>query len=173
MNLSYTKIKSEKKNSYKIGIGTDYPNMEIGLKKSDWPLMFDYEVIEQFAISRGEIVLSRIYGDWAYLQNSYKILSQFEVELIDVPHISLCGTKRKDTVDTAMAMDFGMMLHEYSEINLVIIVSGDSDFAPVIKKLKQFKRMRVIVLGEKNSMSDSLGKVADETIFYQYIANFE
>jgi uncharacterized protein (TIGR00288 family) len=173
MNLSNTKIKTEKKDFYNICIGIDYPNMEIGLKKTDWPLMFDYEVIEEFALSRGEIVLSRIYGDWAYLQNSHQILSQFEVDLIDVPHVPLCGNKKKDTVDTAMAIDFGLMLHEYSEINLVIIVSGDSDFVPVIKKLKESKRMRVIVIGEKNSMSNSLGRIADETIFYQYIANLE
>jgi len=173
MNLSDIKTKSIGKNRYKIAIGIDYPNIEISLKNSGWPIPFDYEVIEKFAKQKGEIILSRIYGDWSYLRNSNMFLSQFDVELVDVPHVLVMGQRMKDTVDTKMAMDTGMMLYEYPEIDMVIIVSGDADFIPVIKTLKQFKSIKVIIIGERESMSDSYGGVADQTFFYQYIADMD
>ena len=173
MNLSDTKIKSIGKKRYKIAILIDYPNMEISLKNSGWPVPFDYEVIENFAKQKGEIILSRIYGDWNYLWNSKMFLSQFDVELVEVPHVLVMGQRMKDTVDTKMAMDAGMMLYEYSKIDMVIIVSGDADFIPVIKTLKQFKSMKVIVIGERESRSYSFGSVADQTLFYQYIADID
>ncbi len=173
MNLSDAKTKSIGKERYKIAIQIDYPNIDIGLKKSGWPEPFDYEVIEKFAKQKGEIILSKIYGDWNYLSMSSKCLSQFEVELVDVPHVQFMGKGRKDTVDTKMAMDAGMMLYEYPEIDMVIMVSGDADFIPVIKRLKQFKSMKVIIIGDRESISDSIGRIADQTLFYQYIAKID
>jgi len=173
MNLSNTKTKSIDKKRNKIAILTDFPNMEIGLKNSGWPVPFDYEVIENFARRKGEIILSRIYGDWNYLKKSKMFLSQFDVELVNVPHVLVMGNQKKDTVDTKLAMDAGMMLYEYPDINMVIIVSGDSDFIPVIKTLKEFKSIKVIVIGERKSMSNSLGRVADSILFYQFISELD
>ena len=173
MNLSDAKTKSIGKKRYKIAILIDYPNIEIGLKNSGWPVPFDYEVIEKFAMQKGEIILSKIYGDWNYLTSSSKFLSQFEVELVDVPHVVFMGQGKKDTVDTKMAMDAGMMLYEYPEVDMVIMVSGDADFIPVIKALKHFKSIKVIVIGERESISNSIGRVADQTHFYQYIAKLD
>lgn len=173
MNLSDTKPKSIDKKTYKIAIGIDYPNMEIGLKNSGWPIPFDYDVIEQYAKQWGEIIISKIYGDWVLLRKSSRFLSQFEVELVDVPHILVCGQHKKDTVDTKIAIDFGMLLYEYPEVNMVILVSGDSDFIPVVKTIKKFKMIKVIVIGERGSMSESFGGIADGTLFYQYLANLD
>ncbi len=173
MNLSDVETKSSDTKRYKIAIQTDYPNMEINLKRSGWSVPFDYEVLENFARKNGEIILSRIYGDWNYNRNAKIYLSQFDVELVEVPHVLVMGHRMKDTVDTKMAMDAGMILYEYPDINMMIVASGDADFIPVIKTLKQFKAIKVIVIGERKSMSNSFGSVADQTIFYQYIADID
>ena len=173
MNLSDTKTKGIDRKTYKIVIGIDYPKLEIGLEKSGWTVPFDYDVIEQYAKQQGEIVISKIYGDWSLLKKSSKFLSQFEVELVNVPHILVRGQHRKDTVDTKMAIDFGMLLNEYPEVNMVIIVSGDCDFIPVVKTIKELRMIKVIVIGEKKSMSESFGGIADGTIFYQYLAKLD
>ena len=173
MNLSDSKPKSIHKKTYKIAIGIDYPNMEIGLKKSGWPIPFDYDVIDCYAKQWGEVIISKIYGDWALMKKASKFLSQFEVELVNVPHILVRGQHKKDTVDTKMAIDFGMLLYEYPEVNMVIIVSGDCDFIPVVKTIKKFKMVKVIVIGERKSMSESFGGIADGTLFYQYLAKFD
>ncbi len=170
MNLSDIKSCSNK-NDYKIAIGIDYPNMEIGLKQAGWPVFFDYETIERYAKQYGEIVISRVYGDWDILQTSAGFLSQYDIELVNVPHVIVCGQHKKDTVDTKMAMDFGTMLYEYPEIDMVFIVSGDADFIPVIETLKKFRNIRVIVIGVRDSMSNSIK--ADQTLYYQFIAELD
>ena len=172
MNLSDIKTKSHK-NDHKIAIGIDYPNIEIGLKEAGWLVYFDYEVIENYAKMHGEIVMSKVYGDWVQLKRSAMFLSQYDVELVHVPHVKLCGDRKKDTVDTKMAMDFGMMLYEFPEVDMVIIVSGDADFISVVTTLKQYKTIEVYVIGERESMSNVFGKVADQTLFYQYIADLD
>ena len=124
---------------YKIAIEIDFPNIHIGLKNSDWPLPFDYEIIENFALSYGVIQSSRIYADWNDYNFEKRDLLQYNTELIHVEHINVKGESknRKDLVDTQMAVNIGMMLYESSDINLIIIVSGDADFIPVIKAIKE------------------------------------
>ena len=171
MNLTNSILIDIKKQKNKVAILIDYPNMEIGLKQSGWPYFFDYKAIELMASQHGEILISRIYGDWNYLKNAYISLSQYNVEMVNVKHIMVCGDKRKDLVDTQIAVDVGILLCKYNDINLFIIVSGDADMIPIIQKIKEFKDKKVIVIGERNSMSEHLGRYADRTLYYQYIVD--
>ena len=170
--LSYSLKKLDRTLIYKIAIEIDFPNIHIGLKSSDWTLPFDYETIENFALSLGVIHSSRIYADWNDYSFEKTYLSQYNTELVQIKHINLKGKskKRKDLVDTAMAVNIGMMLHENSEINLILIISGDADFIPVIKAIKEYGEKKVLIISAKESMSEYLSKFADHTIHYEYIA---
>ncbi len=171
MNTANIKILDTEKHQTKVAILIDYPNMEIGLKQSGWSYFFNYKTIEKLANRHGEIVISRIYGDWNFLKKAYMLLSQYEVEMINVNHVMVCGEKRKDLVDTRIAVEVGILLCKHQEINLYIIVSGDADMIPIIQKIKEFKENKVIVIGEKNSLSNYLGKYADRSLFYQHIVD--
>ncbi len=172
MNLSDTILKSCDQ-PFKSAILIDYPNAHISLKTAKWPTSFDYEVIEKFAKLHSEIVTSRIYGDWRDYPNEKRFLSQYDVELIQVSHVLVCGKRRKDMVDTKMSVDIGLIIPNYPDINLIILVTGDADFLPVVETIKQQGNIRVIIIAEKKSMSDYLGKAADGTLYYQYLAELD
>ena len=133
---------------------------------------FDYEIIENFALSYGVIQSSRIYADWNDYNFEKRDLLQYNTDLIHIEHINVKGEseKRKDLVDTQMAVNIGMMLYEISEINLIIIISGDADFIPVIKAIKEYREKKVVIISARESLSEHLGKYADYTIDYEYIA---
>ena len=156
---------------YKIAIEIDFPNIHIGLKNSDWPLPFDYEIIENFALSYGVIQSSRIYADWNDYIFEKRDLLQYNTDLIHIEHINVQGEskKRKDLVDTQMAVNIGMMLYEISEINLILIISGDADFIPVIKAIREHSGKKVVIISARESLSEYLGKHTDHTIYYEYI----
>lgn len=175
MNLSDSLGKLDRTLIYKIAIEIDFPNIHIGLKNSDWPLPFDYEMIENFALGFGMIHSSRIYADWGDYSFEQRDLSQFNTDLIHIEHVDVRekSKRRKDLVDTQMAVNIGMMLCESSDINLVIIVSGDADFIPVIREIKDHGENKVVIIAAKKSMSEHLSKYADHTINYEYIAKLE
>ena len=175
MNLSDSLGKLDRTLIYKIAIEIDFPNIHIGLKNSDWPVSFDYEMIEKFALRFGMIHSSRIYADWSDYSFEQRILSQFNTDLIHIEHVRVQGEskKRKDLVDTQMAVNIGMMLYESSDINLIIIVSGDADFIPVIKAIKEHGGNKVLIIAARESMSEYLSKYADYTINYEYIAKLD
>lgn len=170
MIYSLTKLKKNQNNN--IAIEIDFPNSYISLKQSKYPLLFDYEIIEQFALNLGFISSSRIYADWNVYISEKRYLSQFDVELINVNHILVMGDKKrkKDLVDTEIACNIGIMLCENPQINLIIIVSGDADFIPVIKRIKEYGDKRVIVIAPEKALSEHLGKYADYTFLYEFLA---
>lgn len=172
MNLCDSLGKLDRTLIYKIAIEIDFPNIHIGLKNSDWPLPFNYEMIENFALRFGIIHSSRTYADWNDYSFEQIYLSQFNTDLIHIEHVNVQGEskKRKDLVDTQMAVNIGMMLYENPEINLIIIVSGDADFIPVIKSIKGHGEKKVLIIAARKSMSEYLSKYADHTINYEYIA---
>lgn len=175
MNFIKSLTKLENRLTNKIGIEIDFPNIFIGLEKSDWPLSFDYKTIENFALELGVIHSSRIYADWNDYLDEKKYLSQFSTELIHIDHINVRGdvNKRKDLVDTLMAFKMATIIYENPEVNLVILVSGDADFIPVIRSIKEHGNKKVIIIAAERSMSEHLGNYADYTINYEYIANLE
>ena len=174
MNLSTTFTKLESIQNCNIGIEVDFPNIHIGLKHSKWPNPFEYETIENFALKYGNIYSSRIYADWKDYLSERNCLSRGNTELIQVDHINVMGEKnrRKDLVDTLMSFNICAMMYENPELNLVIIVSGDADFIPVISSIKE-RGKKVIIIAAEGSMSEYLGKYADYTINYEYIASLE
>ena len=152
---------------HKIAIFTDFPNIEIGIIKNTYNDHFEYAIVERFAQCFGEIILSKIYADWSKNKVAYNKLSKTNVQLVNVKHIQH-DNKLKDLVDTKMATDIGITLLKFPKIDLIILVSGDADFLPVIKTIREYKR-QVFIVSEENSLSCYLISNADTIYYYQDI----
>lgn len=164
-SINSINIKHTKRN-LDIAMFTDYPNVDIGVRRNTFESYYNYGMVETYVKTMGNLRVSRVYGDWQRYKIASKYLSRYNVKLVDVRHIIFSDNRSKDLVDTKMAMDIGTMLLECPDIQLIVIVSGDADFIPVIKTIKEYN-IKVYVIAEQNSLSHHLFDHADKIIFYQ------
>jgi uncharacterized LabA/DUF88 family protein len=164
-----TKIKKFKFGyDFKIGVFTDFPNIDIGIQNNSELKEFNISLIYSFANFYGNISKFNIYGDWNRLPHARDHLKQnysFS-KLILVPHLINGNGTKKDLVDTQMTFDIAQTLIKNPDINLYIIVSGDADFIPVIHEIRK-RQIKIIVISEQNSLSSYLTRKNIKIITYQ------
>ena len=151
-------------NTTNIALFLDYENLAIGAT-DHLHTTFDIGKLTDRLLAKGKIVVKRAYADWARFARDKWALHHAAVELIDVPQRSQGG---KNSADIRLVIDALELAYIRDHIDTFVIASGDSDFSPLVSKLRENGRL-VIGVGVKGSSSDLLIANCDEFIFYQDI----
>lgn len=138
----------------------DYENVALGAK--DASLNFDIGRVLTRLHEKGKLLVKRAYCDWSRYESAKKPLHNAGFELVEVPHVSYSG---KNSADIRMAVDAIDLCHTKPHLQGFVVVSGDSDFSPLVTKLRENDK-EVMGLGVKSSTSKLLVANCDEFVFY-------
>jgi uncharacterized protein (TIGR00288 family) len=144
-----------------IAIFCDYENVAIGVTDADYD-EFKMPLVVERLLDKGKIVVKKAYADWENYKKAKRPMHEAGFEMIEVPHVSYSG---KNSADIRLVVDALDMCYTKTHLDMFIIVSGDSDFSPVVAKLRENNKT-VIGVGVKNSTSDLLVESCDEYIYY-------
>jgi uncharacterized protein (TIGR00288 family) len=146
----------------RIAVFVDFENLAIGARDMRGQQNFQIEVVLRRLLEKGRIVFKRAYCDWTRYRDATKELHSQGVELIDVPHTGMSG---KNSADIHLVVDALELCHAKQHIDVFALLTGDSDFSPLVAKLKENDK-RVVGLGVKSSSSKLLINSCDEFIYY-------
>lgn len=153
----------------RLAVFLDYENLALGARDLGG-LTFDFRPITDALAARGRVVVRRAYADWSFFDEDRRALTHQHVELIEMPqHL---GASRKNAADIKMVVDALEMAFERDYISTFVICTGDSDFSPLVHKLRELNR-RVIGVGVQNSTSRLLPAACDEFLFYDRLEGVE
>jgi uncharacterized protein (TIGR00288 family) len=145
-----------------IAVFVDFENLAIGVRDMRGAGPFQIQLVLKRLLEKGRIVYKRAYCDWSHYQDSVKEFHGQGIELIDIPQTRISG---KNSADIRMVVDAMDLCHSKGHIDVFALISGDSDFSPLVSKLKESNK-RVIGCGVKSSTSDLLIATCDEFIYY-------
>ncbi|HVL98312.1 MAG TPA: NYN domain-containing protein [Egibacteraceae bacterium] len=148
----------------RIALFIDYENLAIGAREDLGGMAFDLKPVADALAERGRVVVRRAYADWSYFDNDRRMLTQQHVELIEIPQ--RMGAVRKNAADIKMAVDAVELSFERNYVTTFVICTGDSDFTPLVGKLRELNK-RVIGVGLQASTSALLPPACDEFLFYE------
>jgi uncharacterized protein (TIGR00288 family) len=154
----------------RIAIFLDYENLAIGAREALHGATFDFKPIADALAERGRVVVRRAYADWSSFDDDRRMLTRHNVELIEIPQ--RMGSVRKNAADIKMAVDAIEMCFERDYITTFVLCTGDSDFTPLMQKLRALNRS-VIGIGIEASTSALLPPACDEFIFYERLEGVE
>ena len=118
----------------RIALFLDYENLAIGARDHLGGMAFDLRPIADALAERGRVVVRRAYADWSYFDEDRRMLTRSHVELIDIPQ--RMGASRKNAADIKMAVDALELAFERDYISTFVFGTGDSDFTPLVHKLR-------------------------------------
>jgi uncharacterized protein (TIGR00288 family) len=144
-----------------MAVFCDLENVAIGVRDQKYA-DFDIDKVLQRLLVRGNIVVKKAYCDWDRYRDFKKDLHEAAFELIEIPHVRMSG---KNSADIRMVVDALDLCYTKEHVDTFVIVSGDSDFSPLVSKLRENNKV-VIGVGVKKSTSDLLMANCDEFIFY-------
>lgn len=144
-----------------IAVFCDFENIAIGVRESNYE-EFDIGKVLERLLLKGNIVVKKAYCDWARYQDFKPSMHEASFELIEIPHVRQSG---KNSADIRMVVDALDLCYTKEHVDTFAIISGDSDFSPLVSKLRENNKM-VIGVGVKNSTSDLLIANCDEFIYY-------
>ena len=153
----------------RIGLFIDYENLAIGAR-DDLGMQFEFKPIADALAERGRVVVRRAYADWSSFEKDRQMLADNQVELIEIPQRR--GRIRKNAADIKMAVDAVELAFERDYVTAFVICTGDSDFTPLVQKLRELNK-RVVGVGLKASTSAMLPPACDEFLFYENLAGVE
>ena len=144
-----------------IAVCVDFENLALGVKDMHQG-EFKIQLVLKRLLEKGRLVFKRAYCDWTGYGQAVREFHGHGIELIDVPHTRQSG---KNSADIRMVVDALDLCYSKNHIDTFALLSGDSDFSPLVSKLKENNK-RVIGCGVKNSTSDMLIANCDEFIYY-------
>ncbi len=145
-----------------LAVFIDFENLALGFKgKRD--KRFEIRKVLERLVEKGKIIVKKAYADWADYSEYKKPLHEAAIELIEIPKRAMTG---KNSADIRLCVDALDLCYSKEHIDSFVIVSGDSDFSPLVSKLKENGK-RVIGLGMKESSSNLLVDNCDEFIYYE------
>lgn len=144
-----------------LALFCDFENVAIGVQDSGYKI-FDIGLVLERLLLKGSIVTKKAYCDWDRYKQLKKGMHEAAFELIEIPHVKMSG---KNSADIRMVVDALDLCYTKEHIDTFVIISGDSDFSPLVSKLRENAKM-VIGVGVKQSTSDLLISNCDEFIFY-------
>ncbi len=144
-----------------IAVFIDFENLAIGVNESKGG-RFQIQLVLKRLLEKGRIVYKRAYCDWSRYRNALQEFHAQGIEMIDIPQTKVSG---KNSADIRMVVDALDLCYSKDHIDLFALVSGDSDFSPLVSKLKENNK-RVLGCGAKSSTSDLLIANCDEFIYY-------
>jgi uncharacterized protein (TIGR00288 family) len=139
----------------------DFENIALGVRDAKYA-KFDIEKIIERLLLKGNIVVKKAYCDWARYTEFKATMHEASFELIEIPHVRQSG---KNSADIRMVVDALDLCYTKGHVDTFVIISGDSDFSPLVSKLRENNKI-VIGVGVKNSTSDLLIANCDEFIYY-------
>lgn len=144
-----------------LAIFCDFENVALGVRDAKMA-KFDIKLVLERLLVKGTIVTKKAYCDWERYKEFKAVMHDAAFELIEIPHTRQSG---KNSADIRMVVDALDLCYTKAHIDSFVIVSGDSDFSPLVSKLRENNKM-VIGVGVKSSTSDLLMSNCDEFIFY-------
>jgi NYN domain/OST-HTH/LOTUS domain len=154
----------------RIALFLDYENLAIGARDGLGVAPFDFGPVADALAERGRVVSRKAYADWSYFGDDRRLLARASVELIEIPQ--RLGGSRKNAADIKMAVDAIELAYERGFITTFAIGTGDSDFTPLMHKLRELDK-RVIGIGVQSSTSALLPPACDEFLFYDRLPGVE
>jgi uncharacterized protein (TIGR00288 family) len=154
----------------RIALFLDYENLAIGAREALGRPDFDFRPIADALAERGRVVVRRAYADWSSFADDRRELTRHQIELIEIPQ--RMGAVRKNAADIKMAVDAIELCLEREYITTFVLGTGDSDFTPLVHKLRELNR-RVIGVGIEASTSALLPPACDEFLFYERLEGVE
>jgi len=139
----------------------DFENVALGVRDAQYD-KFDIKPILERLLLKGSIVVKKAYCDWERYKGFKATMHEANFELIEIPHVRQSG---KNSADIRMVVDALDLCYTKAHVNTFVIISGDSDFSPLVSKLRENAK-QVIGVGVKQSTSDLLVANCDEFIFY-------
>jgi uncharacterized protein (TIGR00288 family) len=147
---------------HKIALFIDFENIALGVKDTSYKT-FDVQLVLARLLEKGKVVARRAYADWDRYGSYKRGFHEAGIELIDIPLKAYSG---KNSADIRMVVDALDLCYAKEHVTTFALVSGDSDFSPLVSKLRENDKY-VIGLGVKNSTSELLVSNCDEFIFYE------
>ncbi|MFR9803974.1 NYN domain-containing protein [Pseudonocardia sp. RS010] len=154
----------------RIALFLDYENLAIGARDGLGVAPFDLGPVADALAERGRVVARRAYADWSAFDEDRRLLARQQVELIEIPQ--RLGVARKNAADIKLAVDAIELAYERGFITTFAIGTGDSDFTPLVHKLRELDK-RVIGIGVESSTSRLLPPACDEFLFYDRLPGVE
>lgn len=139
----------------------DFENIALGVQDTKYP-KFDVTKVLERLLLKGNIVVKKAYCDWDRYKDFKSGMHEASFEMIEIPHVRQSG---KNSADIRMVVDALDLCYTKAHVDTFVIISGDSDFSPLVSKLRENNKI-VIGVGVKNSTSDLLIANCDEFIFY-------
>ena len=144
-----------------MAIFADFENVAIGAEQARYERFDIGKVIERILV-KGSVVVRKAYCDWGRYEKFKRAMHEANFELIDIPHVRQSG---KNSADIRMVVDALDLCYTKPHIDTFVVISGDSDFSPLVSKLRENNK-DVIGVGVKQSTSDLFVSNCDEFIFY-------
>jgi len=144
-----------------LALFCDFENIALGVRDAKYAKFDINEILERLLV-KGSIVVKKAYCDWGRYKDFKATMHEAAFELIDIPHVRQSG---KNSADIRMVVDALDLCYTKSHVDTFVIISGDSDFSPLVSKLRENAKT-VIGVGVKNSTSDLLISNCDEFIYY-------
>ncbi len=149
-------------NESSIAVFIDFDNLALGVRDLKGEKNFKIELVLKRLLEKGRVVYKRAYSDWSKCRGDVREFHAQGIELVDIPQSKISG---KNSADIRMVVDAIDLCHTKENIDFFALVSGDSDFSPLVSKLKENDK-RVIGCGIKSSTSQLLVANCDEFIYY-------
>jgi len=144
-----------------LALFCDFENIALGVRDSNYA-QFDISKVLERLLLKGNIVVKKAYCDWDRYKGFKEAMHEASFELIEIPHVRQSG---KNSADIRMVVDALDLCYTKAHVDTFVVISGDSDFSPLVSKLRENNKV-VIGVGVKNSTSDLLIANCDEFIFY-------
>ncbi len=144
-----------------MAVFCDFENVALGVRDANYE-KFDIKPVLERLLLKGSIVVKKAYCDWDRYKSFKATMHEANFELIEIPHVRQSG---KNSADIRLVVDALDLCYTKSHVNTFVIISGDSDFSPLVSKLRENAK-QVIGVGVKQSTSDLLIANCDEFIFY-------
>jgi len=144
-----------------MAVFCDFENVALGVRDANFE-KFDIRPVLERLLLKGSIVVKKSYCDWDRYKAFKAPMHEANFELIEIPHVRQSG---KNSADIRLVVDALDLCYTKSHVNTFVIISGDSDFSPLVSKLRENAK-QVIGVGVKQSTSDLLVANCDEFIFY-------
>ena len=146
----------------KLAVFIDFENIALGVREAKYK-SFEISLVLTRLVEKGKIMVKRAYADWEKYPAYKRPFHEAAIELIEIPRRSYSG---KNSADIRMVVDAMDLSASKEHIDTFVIASGDSDFSPLVSKLRENNKF-VIGLGVKNSSSELLVANCDEFIYYE------
>ena len=146
----------------------DFENIALGVRDARYA-QFDIRKVLERLLLKGSIVVKKAYCDWERYKEFKSTMHEAAFELIEIPHVRQSG---KNSADIRMVVDALDLCYTKAHVDTFVIISGDSDFSPLVSKLRENNKY-VIGIGVKDSTSDLLSANCDEFIFYDDLVRMQ